>query len=395
MTTQPDANPNNLPPHRKVRVDLGPRSYDVVIGRGLLDALGSFLQERKIVGTPVIITDQHVGDLYFRRAKDATRGHRTSTIAYRFPGESSKSLETYGAILSDLANERISRSGTIIALGGGVIGDLAGFVAATYKRGINFVQVPTSLLAMVDSSVGGKTGVNLSKIKNIVGAFYQPKLVVADLDTLSTLPPREFAAGMAEVIKYGVIADEALFDRVAKGVTLDDSDLDEIIEKCVEIKAQIVQQDEFEEKGLRALLNFGHTLGHAIEKAIDIRQITKQEDSESSLPNLTSYIHGEAISLGMRAAAWLSVWREKLPESAAIRIEKALNTYVLPLKLDPHFPRALIHSSLGNDKKVALDGKIRWVLLDKLGHATPDHVIPLEDVERAIDLLYTEPIWSK
>jgi len=248
---------------------------------------------------------------------------------------------------------------------------------------------------MVDSSVGGKTGVNLGKIKNIVGAFYQPKLVVADLDTLSTLPAREFAAGMAEVIKYGAIKDKALFDRVAKGVKPDGKNLDEIVEMCVTIKARIVEQDEFETTGERALLNFGHTLGHAVERVVDEREISRGDDRQSTLPRLEPYIHGEAISLGMRAAAWLAVWRAGLAENEAIQIERALHLHGLPLTLPSDFPRHLIHSSLGHDKKVAKDGKIRWVLIDKLGNATPDHVVPIDDVNRAIDLLYTKPNWLK
>jgi 3-dehydroquinate synthase len=267
------------------------------------------------------------------------------------------------------------RSGIVIAIGGGVIGDLAGFVAATYLRGINFVQVPTTLLAMVDSSVGGKTGVNLPEGKNLVGAFHQPKLVVADLDTLATLPAKEFSAGMAEVIKYGAIKDKALFDRVAKGVKPGDADLDEIIEKCVAIKARIVENDEFETKGERALLNFGHTIGHAIEKATGYKQ----------------YLHGEAISLGMRAAAWLSVWQAGLPEAGARRIEAALTANALPLVLKPEVDRAAILAALGNDKKVAADGKNRWVLLKSLGEATSGHELPAELVEKAVKVILSPP----
>jgi 3-dehydroquinate synthase len=276
-------------------------------------------------------------------------------------------------LLSQLAQRKIPRSGTVIALGGGVIGDLAGFVAATYLRGIAFVQVPTTLLAMVDSSVGGKTGVNLPEGKNLVGAFHQPRLVVADLDTLATLPPREFAAGMAEVIKYGAIRDSALFDRVARGVTPQDADLAEIVEICVTIKARIVERDEFETKGERALLNFGHTLGHAIEKAT----------------GYTRYLHGEAIALGMRAAAWLSVWHPEtnLPEADARRIEAALAANHLPTQLDPAVDRAAVLAALGNDKKVASDGGNRWVLLKKLGEAQSGMTVEPALVKKALNLL--------
>jgi 3-dehydroquinate synthase len=263
----------------------------------------------------------------------------------------------------------------ILAIGGGVIGDLAGFVAATYLRGIAFVQIPTTLLAMVDSSVGGKTGVNLPEGKNLVGAFHQPKLVVADLDTLATLPAREFAAGMAEVIKYGAIRDAALFGRVARGVRPDDADLDEIVEKCVAIKARIVERDEFETKGERAVLNFGHTIGHAIEKAT----------------NYTTYLHGEAISLGMRAAAWLSRRVTGLSQEAARDLDVALIANQLPVVLKPEVESQAILGALGNDKKVAADGGNRWVLLTEIGKAESGRVVPPEFVAQAVEYLRTHP----
>jgi 3-dehydroquinate synthase len=376
--TSPSASSPDLPPHRKVRVDLGPRAYDVVIGRGLLnEVLGWEISERKIEGKVALLVDETLAKDYGVRADISLElSFLLNNSLYAIqPGEGGKALEQYGKILQWLAAKKFSRSDTILAIGGGVIGDLAGFVAATYLRGIAFVQVPTTLLAMVDSSVGGKTGVNLPEGKNLVGAFHQPKLVVADLDTLKTLPPREFSAGMAEVIKYGAIRDKALFDRVAKGVKPDDADLDEIVEKCVAIKARIVENDEFETKGERALLNFGHTIGHAIEKAT----------------GYTTYLHGEAISLGMRAAAWLSVWQAGLPEADAHRIESALTTNGLPVTLKPDIDRTAILGALGNDKKVAADGKNRWVLLKKLGEATSGWELPSELVEKAVDLL-TKPI---
>jgi 3-dehydroquinate synthase len=278
-------------------------------------------------------------------------------------------------MLSSLAASKIPRTGVVIALGGGVIGDLAGFVAATYLRGIAFVQVPTTLLAMVDSSVGGKTGVNLPEGKNLVGAFHQPKLVVADLDTLATLPANEFAAGMAEVIKYGAIRDAKLFERVAKGVKPDDVDLDEIVEKCVAIKARIVENDEFETKGERALLNFGHTIGHAIEKAGGYK----------------AYLHGEAISLGMRAAAWLSRRVTGLSQEAARDIDVALIANQLPVVLKPEIESQAILDALGNDKKVAADGGNRWVLLTEMGKAESGHVVSPELVTQAVEYLRTHP----
>lgn len=371
-----------LPPHRTVRVDLGPRSYDVVIGRDLLDRGAEWAAKAGIKGPVAIISDTTVSSLYAQRVEYQLKTAGLDPFLLKVPaGESSKSLANVSNLLSELAKKRIPRSGTVIGLGGGVVGDLAGFVAATYLRGIVFVQIPTTLLAMVDSSVGGKTGVNLPEGKNLVGAFHQPKLVVADLDTLKSLIPddtniseagiRQFPAGMAEVIKYGAIKDKALFDRVAKGVKPDDKDLDEIVEKCVSIKARIVENDEFETKGERALLNFGHTIGHAIEKAT----------------GYNTYLHGEAISLGMRAAAWLSVWQAGLPEADAHRIEAALTTNYLPVTLNPGVDRAAILAALGNDKKVAADGKNRWVLLKNLGEAVSDWELSADLVEKAVNLL--------
>jgi 3-dehydroquinate synthase len=375
MTT-PSALSSGLPPHRTVRVDLGPRSYDVLIGHRMLERLGEILRDRDYYGDFAGIIDDEFLRAWAQLRPSVEKfgleqGQRKFFYFKIRGGEGSKTLENVSSLLSDLAKEKLARSSVLIAVGGGVIGDLAGFVAATYLRGINFVQVPTTLLAMVDSSVGGKTGVNLPEGKNLVGAFYQPKLVVADLDTLKTLPAKEFAAGMAEVIKYGAIKDKVLFDLVAKGVKPDDDNLDEIVEKCVAIKARIVENDEFETKGERALLNFGHTIGHAIENATGYK----------------AYLHGEAISLGMRAAAWLSVWQAGLPESDARRIESALIANHLPVTLKPDVDRAAILSALGNDKKVATDGRNRWVLLRNLGIAESGFTLSPELVAKGIELL--------
>jgi 3-dehydroquinate synthase len=358
---------------RTVRVKLGPRAYDVVIGRGLLARLAALVNGTG-VGPLAVLSDSLVAGHHGRTVEQALKAAGTAAFSLIVPpGESTKTMAEAAKLLSQLAEIRVSRAGMLIALGGGVIGDLAGFVAATYLRGIAFVQVPTTLLAMVDSSVGGKTGVNLPEGKNLAGAFHQPRLVVADLDTLATLPASEFASGMAEVIKYGAIRDRALFDRAANGVTPQDDDLAEIVAACVAIKARIVEQDEFETKGERALLNFGHTLGHAIEKAT----------------GYTRYKHGEAIALGMRAAAWLSVWHPEtqLPEADARALEEALLDNDLPLTLDPEVSREAVLAALGNDKKVAADGGNRWVLLRQLGSAQGGYTVSSGDTGRALALL--------
>ena len=365
-----------LPPHRRVYVDLGLRAYDVLIGRELALNITDLLEHVQLRGPLAVITDDNVAEAFkfFTDVAEHLSGQPVTFIKVG-PGEISKSIPQMERLLRKLADAKIPRTGTVVALGGGVIGDLAGFVAATYLRGINFVQVPTTLLAMVDSSVGGKTGVNLPEGKNLVGAFYQPKLVVADLDTLATLPPNQFAAGMAEVIKYGAIRDAALFERVAKGVKPADADLDEIVEKCVAIKARIVESDEFETKGERALLNFGHTIGHAIEKAT----------------GYTTYLHGEAISLGMRAAAWLSRRVAGLSQESARDIDLALINNQLPVVLKPEVDSQAILAALGNDKKVAADGVNRWVLLTKLGEAESGKIISPGLVAQAVEYLRTHP----
>lgn len=376
MSTPSATNPS-LPSHRTVHVDLGPRSYDVLIGKDLLDHVGELVKD-KVQGPIALISDTSVASLFAYRVEHQPVMRELQAFSLHVPvGEPSKSMAQAAQLLSSLAAKKVPRSGTVIGLGGGVVGDLSGFVAASYLRGVTFIQIPTTLLAMVDSSVGGKTGVNLPEGKNLVGAFYQPKLVVIDSQALASLSPREFSAGMAEVIKYGAIADRALLDRVARGVTPADADLDAIIETCVAIKARIVEQDEFEENGLRALLNFGHTIGHAIEKAT----------------GYTEYLHGEAISLGMRAAAWLSHWNGSLPEEDVRRLEQALIANGLPTHLDePDDSKALlltdtILQALGNDKKVASDGKNRWVLLKTLGQAETGIELDPKEVEEALDLL--------
>jgi 3-dehydroquinate synthase len=345
---------------RTVRVELGEKAYDVLIGRQILPGLTELLTRHRLTPPYVLVHDDHLR----AQARELQERFDGVSVLEIPSGEKFKSILQFNHLLRRMAEEKVPRSGTVIALGGGVIGDLAGFAAATYLRGVNFVQVPTTLLAMVDSSVGGKTGVNLPEGKNLVGAFHQPRL-------LATLPPREFAAGMAEVIKYGAIADAALFDRVAGGVSPTDPDLADIIARCVEIKARIVEQDEFETSGLRALLNFGHTLGHAIEKATGYER----------------YLHGEAIALGMRAAAWLSVWQAGLPEADAKRIEAALVANQLPIQLDPAVDPDSVLAALGNDKKVAADGQNRWVLLKQLGKASSGVQLAHDQVTKALAIL--------
>lgn len=361
----------NLP--RTVTVELGERAYDVMIGPGLLNDLGVLMKLRGLRGPVAVITDDKVGPIH---ANKVQRGLRQAELEnFRLTvraGETSKTMTQVTRLLGRLARRKVPRSGTIIALGGGVVGDLAGFVAASYLRGIHLVQAPTTLLGMVDSAIGGKTGVNLPEGKNLVGAFHQPRLVVADLEALKTLPAREFSAGMAEVVKYGAIADDKLLEKVAPGIHPLTPDLGKIIARCVKIKARIVEKDEFETGKRRALLNFGHTLGHAIEKATQYK----------------TYLHGEAVAIGMRAAIRLSERQSGLNPDEAWQIAVALAANHLPTQLLPQVDRQAILEALGNDKKIGTDGKNQWVLISNLGEASVGWEIPAKEVEKVVDELY-------
>ncbi len=283
--------------------------------------------------------------------------------------EAAKSVPELEKIWEILAKNRVDRSGAIFAIGGGVIGDLAGFAAASFLRGIDFIQVPTTLLAMVDSSVGGKTGINLAAGKNLVGAFYQPKAVFADLKLLSTLPKREFSAGTAEIVKYGMLGDAALFADLEAAGTLswNSQTLPKIVRRCCEIKAEIVAADETEtakENG-RALLNLGHTFGHAVEK----------------VAGYGKYRHGEAVSLGLVAAAKIS---EKLGFAAAgtlvERTKNLLKKNSLPIRLHEKLPLEKLISAMRSDKKVR-SGTLRFVLLKRIGEAFTFSDVPEKIVE--------------
>lgn len=282
-------------------------------------------------------------------------------------GEKSKSIESFGRVQDFLAANKVTRQGLLWVVGGGVMGDLGGFAAASYLRGIQYVQVPTTLLAMVDSSVGGKTGINLAAGKNLVGAFHHPQAVFIAMDFLATLPPREFAAGMAEVIKYGVLGDAALFAKLEKTtLTPGHAELPATIRRCCEMKAGIVRADEFETaaEGGRALLNLGHTFGHAIE------QVT----------NYTAYLHGEAVAIGLVAAARLSHRLGLIPAGDIARIERVVAAHQLPVRLRAPLPVAALQAATTRDKKNRADG-VRFVVLSQLGAAATRPGIPPATVE--------------
>lgn len=363
---------------RVVNVPLGNRSYSIHIAKGLLSRLGAECaalggrragegrrgaspdsvfgpQPAPLGARCAVITDRHVGPRYGQTALQSLQQAGFDPVLISVPaGETAKSLKTVASCYEQLAAHRLERSSFIVALGGGVVGDLAGFVAATYLRGIAFVQVPTTLLAQVDSSVGGKVGVNLPAGKNLVGAFYQPRLVLCDLATLATLPEREFRAGLAEVIKYGIIYDPRLFTLVERDLDkllrLEPMVLGQVVGRCCEIKAEVVRADETE-SGLRAMLNFGHTIGHALE----------------AIGRYGKYLHGEAIAIGQVAAARLSHAMLGAPERDCRRIERLFERVGLPtrVKLRPSQMAALLRA-MRLDKKVR-DGELRFVLIQRLG----------------------------
>ena len=338
---------------KKISVELADRSYPIFIAPGLLgraELLDDYIKGQKVC----IVTNQTVSPLYLDKLKAMLNAYQLSTFAIA-DGEQFKTLQTYHQVLDHLLGEKVDRQSTVIALGGGVVGDLTGFAAASCLRGINFIQVPTTLLAQVDSSVGGKTGVNHKAGKNLVGAFYQPACVVADLDTLDTLPQREYAAGMAEVIKYGLIRDAVFFEWIESHVDLikhkDKASLAHIVARSCEIKAQVVSMDETEQ-GLRAILNLGHTFGHAIEAAMQYR----------------GWLHGEAISAGMVMAADLSRAMGYIDTATVQRICRLLQRFDLPTAPPESISVEQMKTLMLQDKKT-LDSIVRLILIKQLGDA--------------------------
>ena len=329
-----------------IEVELGDRSYPIVIGRGLLG--GAFnLGEHLRGGDCLVVTNETVGPLYLDQLVANLDGRDVDSIALP-DGEAYKTLDTMRSILDRLVDSGANRDTTVVALGGGVVGDIAGFAAACYMRGVDFVQVPTTLLAQVDSSVGGKTGVNHEQGKNLVGAFHQPRIVLIDTDSLATLPDRELRAGLAEVIKYGAICDAEFFawleDNVGRLLDRDAEALAHAIRRSCELKAEVVAEDE-REAGRRAILNFGHTFGHAIERC----------------QGYGDWLHGEAVAAGMLMAARLS----GILEADVGRLRALVAAAGLPVEPPVIAPGDWM-SAMGMDKKV--QGKrLRFVLLDGIG----------------------------
>ena len=350
-----------------LRVDLGERSYPIHIGAGLLDRAA--LYAPAVRGrTAAIVTNETVAPLYAARVAEALRtaGARAVLTITLPDGEEHKDWRTLDRIFAALLAAQADRGSVLVAVGGGVVGDMAGFAAATYQRGIAHVQVPTTLLAQVDSSVGGKTAINHPLGKNMVGAFHQPAAVIADTGALATLPAREYAAGLAEVVKYGAIHDAAFLDWLEAHADAlrarDAGALAHAIRRSCEIKAEIVAADE-RESGVRALLNFGHTFGHAIESAA----------------GYGSWLHGEAVAAGMALAARFSVQLGRIAPADAQRLERLLRRFDLPVEAKG-FPVATWLEYMGRDKKNE-SGRITLVLLDALGRASVVKDAPMARLE--------------
>lgn len=358
-----------------VKVDLAERSYEVIVEPGSLARAGELLLAAGFKGKAAVISDETVAALHSEATLAALRSAGYEATLHTLPaGEFSKSLSEAESLCRSLIRAGHDRKSFVVALGGGVTGDLAGFVAAIFYRGIPFAQIPTTIVSQVDSSVGGKTGVNVAEGKNLVGAFHQPKLVIVDPETLRTLPGREFREGFGEVIKHAAIRDAAMLDELA---ALDPDSRDvpaDLIARNIAIKARIVEADEHELNGLRALLNFGHTIGHGIEASLPYGEM----------------LHGEAISLGTRAALFLSEKRAGLAAADSARIYALLEHFRLPVILPDEITTETVLEKLGRDKKFE-GGEVRFVVLDAPGSARLTNEVTPDDLREAIEYLRTQP----
>lgn len=360
--------------HHLVEVSLEGASCEVWVGSGLLAGLGSLLRERvPSLGTRcALITDTKVGPLYAAQALDSLKAERFAPLQLTVPsGEASKSMDEVVRLCREMLRAGLDRKSFVVALGGGVVGDLAGFCAAIFQRGIPCIQVPTTIVSQVDSSVGGKTGVNTPEGKNLLGAFHQPQLVLADVETLGTLPAREYAEGFAEIIKHAAIRDAEMLHQVPR---FRDSweTIAPLIARNVAIKAAIVEKDELEVSGTRALLNFGHTIGHGIEAAAGYGEL----------------LHGEAVSLGLIAALRLSEAEAGLSTAESRQVQDALRAFDLPTVLPADISVERVMECLRRDKKF-VDGHIRFVLLRELGDAFVSADITLAQIRDQVDRLRT------
>ncbi len=346
--------------------------YQVLVGSGMLDQTADLIACQTSISSrkAAIVSDSIVAPLYAEIVSASLNAAGIETVLITVPaGEASKSMERVTEVSRKMLQAGLDRKSFLVALGGGVVGDLAGFCAAIFQRGIPCVQIPTTIVSQVDSSVGGKTGVNTPEGKNLLGAFHQPQLVIADVETLSTLPKREFNEGFAEIIKHAAIRDASLLDLVENRDYIRDH-LIQLVARNVEIKAAVVEEDERETTGTRALLNFGHTIGHGIEAA----------------GGYGRFLHGEAISLGLVAAIRLSVEQSSLPQSEADRLIECLQHYDLPTILEDDISDEAVLSALKRDKKFEA-GQIRFVLLDQTGSAHVSDEVTTDQLRAAVTAL--------
>jgi 3-dehydroquinate synthase len=346
-------------------------AYDVIIGANLSGEIGARIRHLLQGPRCAIISDRNVALLYDDRVKRNLTSAGFEPALITIPaGEKSKTLKQAGAICDQMIARGLDRQSFIIGLGGGVVGDISGFVAAIYHRGIPHIQIPTTLLAMVDSSIGGKTGVNTRDGKNLIGVVHHPSLVIDDVDVLKTLPRREFNQGFAEIIKHAIIADPKMFETLQSWNASEAPALQRLIRRNIEIKAAIVAQDERDRTGERALLNFGHTVGHGIERAGAYQK----------------FLHGEAVSLGIVAACAISIKKAGLPPDQRDAVVDLLQRFELPTRLPPNFPREKIFDALKFDKKFE-SGKVRFVLAPHIGAARLSSDVTIDDIREAIDEL--------
>jgi len=354
-----------------VPLRIGSCCYDAIVASNLLERIGQCMRKALARETCAIISDTNVGPRFANRVKRSLTSAGFNPMLITIPaGEKSKTLQQSGAICEQMIAAGLDRQSFVIGLGGGMVSDISGFVAAIYHRGIPHIQIPTTLLAMVDSSIGGKTGVNTADGKNLIGVFHPPSLVIDDLDVLKTLPRREFNQGFAEIIKHAVIADEKMFKQLQSWKENDPLALEQLVLRNVKIKSKIVAKDEHDLTGKRALLNFGHTVGHAIERAGNYRK----------------FLHGEALSLGIVVACAVSIKRAGLPPRQRDAVIDLLRQFDLPTCLPTNFPRNKIVSAVKFDKKFQ-NGKIRFVVTPKIGAAHIATDVTLDDIREAAGAL--------
>ena len=347
--------------------------YRTLVGSNLIEEVGNRVSKHVSGKTCLVVTDTNVGPLFAGRIKrNLTSCGLKPTLIMIPAGEKSKTFKQAGAICQQMIAAGLDRQSFVIALGGGVVGDISGFVAAIYHRGIPHIQIPTTLLAMVDSSIGGKTGVNTNVGKNLIGAFHHPSLVIDDVEVLKTLPRRQFNQGFAEVIKHAIIADAKMFGELQSWETTSwrPRALQQLVRRNIKIKSKIVAKDEYDRTGKRALLNFGHTIGHAIERAGGYRK----------------FLHGEALSLGIVAACAISVKKAGLSPKQRDEVVDLLQRFDLPTRLPKNFPRDRIFKALKFDKKFEA-GKVRFVVMPRIGAAYLADTVTPDDIREVVSEL--------